>query len=119
MTTETTHVKSTSIDASLPTDTVFELLLEDPRRYALYYLSRKVGAVSLDELLEQLAHRDGTDGTTRPRLEELALEFRHNHLRTLVDADVLRYDAEAGTVERTAAATALDPYLELALVDDI
>lgn len=115
MTTETTHAKSASTDIDLPEDVVFELLLEDRRRYALYYLSRKVGAVRLDELVERLAHREGT---LRPdRLAEISLEFHHNHLRKLVDADVVRYDDDAGTVERTAAAGMLDPYLELAFGD--
>ncbi|WP_255681836.1 hypothetical protein [Natrinema sp. SYSU A 869] len=40
-------------------------------------------------------------------------------MRKLVDSDVLRYDADAGTVERRAAARSLDPYLELAYVNDL
>ncbi|SIR66538.1 DUF7344 domain-containing protein [Natronorubrum thiooxidans] len=117
MNTDITNVEAAGTNAGLPSDTVFELLLEDRRRYALYYLSRKVGAVSLDELVARIAHREGTP--TRDRREAIRLEFHHNHLRKLIEADVLKYDADAETVERKPAARALDSYLELAFVDDL
>ncbi|MXV61392.1 hypothetical protein GS429_04795 [Natronorubrum sp. JWXQ-INN-674] len=117
MKTDTANVETPNADASLSSNTVFELLLEERRRYALYYLSRKVGAVSLEEIVERIAHTEGEP--TRERLEEIALEFHHNHLRKLVDAAVLQYDSETGTLERRSAARVLDPYLELAYVDDL
>jgi len=80
-------------------------------------LSRKVGAVSLEELVDRIAHREGNP--TGDRLEQIAVEFHHNHLRKLVDSKVLRYDADAGTIERRAAARSLDPYLELAFTTDL
>ena len=117
MKTDISDVNAAEADATLPTNTVFELLLEDQRRYALYYLSRKVGAVTIEELVDRIADREGEP--TRDRIEQIAVEFHHNHLRKLVDSKVLRYDADAGTVERRAAARSLDPYLELAFVTDL
>ncbi|MDS0475175.1 hypothetical protein [Natrinema sp. 1APR25-10V2] len=117
MKTDISDVNTVETDATLPTNTVFELLLEEQRRYALYYLSRKVGAVSVEDLVDRIADREGE--RTRERIEQLTVEFHHNHLRKLVDSKVLRYDADAGTVERRAAARSLDPYLELAFVTDL
>lgn len=116
MKTDISNVDSFDADARLPTNTVFELLLEERRRYALHYLSQHVGALSIEDLVDGIAHMEGA---SRERLDEIDVEFHHNHLRKLVDANVLRYDRDAGTVERREAARALDPYLELAYVDDV
>lgn len=117
MKTDISDATTDETDPSLPSNTIFELLLEEQRRYALYYLSEKVGAVSLEDLIDGIADREGQ--STRDRIDRITVEFHHNHLRKLIDADVLRYDADAGTVERRAAASALDPYLELASVADL
>ncbi|MFD1563434.1 hypothetical protein ACFR99_07725 [Haloarchaeobius amylolyticus] len=117
MKTDTANANRTDADDSLTPAAIFELLCEDHRRYALSYLSRKVGAVSLADLVDWLAHRDGEP--TPERIDRLTVEFHHNHLRKLLDAGVLRYDAETGTVERRARALSLDPYLELAADDDL
>lgn len=114
---DTSDANAVRTDRSLPSNTIFELLLEEQRRYALYYLSEKVGAVSLEDLIDRIADREGQ--STRERIDRITVEFHHNHLRKLIDADVLRYDADAGTVERRAAARSLDPYLELASVDGL
>jgi len=117
MKTDTSNAKRTAADDRLSSNTIFELLCEDHRRYALSYLTQRVGAVRLEELIDRLAHRDGEP--TPERIEQLTVEFHHNHLQKFLDAEVLQYDTEAGTVERRAAASSLDPYLELASVNDL
>ncbi|MFC4543001.1 hypothetical protein ACFO5R_13820 [Halosolutus amylolyticus] len=112
MTTEITRVTPSNGAATLPVNTVFELLLDEQRRAALYYLSQNVGAVSIDDVTAQLAHREGDP--TRERRDAIATAFYHTHLPRLIDTGVVRYDREGGTIERRAAAAALDPYLELA-----
>nr|WP_254531644.1 hypothetical protein [Natrinema gelatinilyticum] len=72
--------------------------------------------MSIEELADRIADREGQP--TPERAEQIVVEFHHNHLRKLVESEVLRYDADAGTVERQAAARALDPYLELVFVND-
>ncbi|TYL38092.1 hypothetical protein CV102_12860 [Natronococcus pandeyae] len=111
MTTEITHGDASDTHATLSPTTVFELLLDERRRHALYYLSRHVGAVSIEELVDGVARMDGKP--TRQRLDALAVEFHHNHLDRLAEAGVLRYDRDAETVERRPTARALDPHLEL------
>ena len=112
MTTDTSNVEPRGGTASLSTDAIFELLLDEHRRGALEYLSRTVGAVSIDELTAQLAIRDGD--RTRDRRDAIRTRFHHSHLPKLLETGVVRYDPAAGTIERRAAAASLDPYLELA-----
>ncbi|MFC6716598.1 hypothetical protein ACFQGT_01810 [Natrialbaceae archaeon GCM10025810] len=116
MKTDTSDVEFAGADAGLGVNRIFELLLEPDRRYALYHLSRKVGAVSLEEIAEQIALRTGEP--TRERIAAVTTGLHHNHVPKLVGAGVVRYDRTTDTVERLPAATALDPYLELAVVDD-
>ncbi|WP_226004186.1 DUF7344 domain-containing protein [Natrinema salinisoli] len=116
MTTDISDAKSMETDGFLSSNTIFELLCDDHRRYALYYLSRRVGAISLEDLVDRIADREDVD---RDGIDRIAVAFHHNHLRKLIDSEVLRYDPDAGTVERRSAARSLDPYLELAYVDDL
>lgn len=111
MPTDTTTIDPAGRDAQLPTDVVFDLLADARRRYALYYLSQRVGAISLEELVDSVAHHEGR--VTENHLAEITLSFQHNHLGKLVDAGVVRYDIETNQIDRRPAATVLDPYLEL------
>ncbi|ELY84085.1 DUF7344 domain-containing protein [Natrinema altunense] len=115
MTTKPVDATPTETELSLPSNLIFELLLDDQRRYALYYLSRNVEAVSLEVLIDRIADREGVDNDG---IDCIAIEFHHNHLRKLIDSDVLQYDSDAETVERRTAARSLDPYLELAYADE-
>ena len=106
-----THNPSESTDP-LPASTVFELLLDRRRRYFLYALSHTVGATPLEDLIEDLEYRIG--GST----QGLRTDFHHNHLPKLVDATVVSYDREAGTVEPLPTMGQLEGYLELTKRDD-
>ena len=116
MKTDTSDVTSSNSTASLSTNAVFDILLEEQRRDVLLFLSQNVGAVSVDDVLEGLAHRDGK--LTPDRLEAISTRFYHAHLPKLIDTAVVRYDPAAGTIERRDAARILDPYLELASRED-
>ncbi|ARS90374.1 DUF7344 domain-containing protein [Natrarchaeobaculum aegyptiacum] len=111
MPTDTTTVDPSGIDAQLPTDVVFDLLSDARRRYALYYLSQRVGAITLEELVDGVVHHEGP--VTDDQFVDVTLSFQHNHLGKLVDAGVVRYEPATTRIDREPAATALDPYLEL------
>lgn len=96
-----------------PASTVFELLTHRHRRYALYYLSQRLGAVGLPDLVEAITLREGERAPDR-----LAAEFHHRHLPKLVDAGVVEYDPDRERIRRLPAAEALDPHLELAIGRD-
>lgn len=118
MRTETREPVASEPDSfDLPPATVFDLLADDRRRYALHYLSRKVGAVQLDDLAEQIALWEGDP--SRDRYERILTDLCHRHLPRLTDAGVVRFDADRETVESRPAADAVAPFLELAGADDL
>lgn len=117
MKSDTTDVEQRSGDVSLPPNKIFDLLLDRRRRHALYFLSRRVGAMSIEELADGIAHREGTQ---RPDdRERISTGLHHTHLPKLVEAKVVAYDPTTERVERLPACERLDPYLELAETDDL
>ena len=117
MKTETTEINSHGIDETITTTTIFEILSDRRRRYALHYLSQKVGAVELGDIAEHVALWEGD--TSRDQFERVCTGLFHVHLPRLEDAGVVRYDATRETLELTSAASQLAPYLKLAAADDI
>lgn len=117
MKTDTSDVKTPGNTKTLPATTVFELLLDQRRRYALHYLSQRVGAVTIVELAEQIALWEGNP--TSDRVERICTGLLHRHLPKLVDTHVVRYDPNAETVELRPMAANLESYLELAMLDDL
>ncbi len=116
MTIDTSNVEPVSTDPSLPASTVFELLLDQRRRYVLYSLFETAGEVSLEELAGRLARWDGTpteDGRACARTE-----LHHNHVPRLTDARVARYHPDRETVELLPAARQLEPHLDLVADSD-
>lgn len=96
---------------------IFPLLANDRRRNALHYLSRRVGAVSLGELAEQLAVWE--DDPTYDHYERILTSLHHDHLPKLVAGDLVTYDADGETVSGCDTMDSVQPYLDLALVDDL
>ena len=98
-------------ESDLSHNTLFDVLADSRRRYALYYLSRKVGAVALTDLTEQIAMWE--EALTRDRCERILTGLHHIHLPKLVDAGLVRYDVERETIELLATADQMNPYLDL------
>ena len=115
-TTPDTSISSTDTADLTPT-TIFNLLANDRRRYALHYLSQTVGAVSLGDLAEQIALWE--DNPTYDHFERVVTGLHHMHLPKLADAGVVRYDVEQETVELREAADELTPYLKRVTADDL
>lgn len=116
MKTDTSDVEIPGTRPTLTVNTIFELLLDQRRRYALYYLSKKVGAVPLEELAEQIALREGDP--TYDRVERISTGLHHSHIPKLSDTGVARYDPERETIELLDSANELVPYLELSVTAD-
>ena len=114
MNTETTDHNPSGSKDPLPASTIFELLLDRRRRYLLYYLSQTVEAIPLEELITELEARLTEPGGR----EEIRIDLHHNHLPKLVDAMVVDYDRDAGTVDVLPTASRLEAYLQLAERDD-
>ena len=118
MRSETRESDASGIDNyDLSPTAIFGLLTDERRRYALHYLSTTVGAVSLDDLAEQIALWEGTPTTNR--YERILTDLYHRHLPRLTDAGVVRYDPERETVELLDAADRVSPFLKLVARDDV
>lgn len=79
-------------------DTVFEVLSDRRRRYALYVLYRADGgAITVDRLTRRVSRMEDDPGDERHtgRIEN---EIRYNHLPKLIDAGLVEYDERSDTV---------------------
>lgn len=114
--TPTESPRSSHTDRLSATD-VFPLLADDRRRNALHYLSQHVGTVPLGELAEQLAIWE--DDPTYDHYERILTSLHHSHLPKLVDGRLVRYDSDQETVHGLDALDSVQPYLDLALADDL
>lgn len=106
----------------LSRETVFEVLENRRRRYALHYLKQEDGEVDLGPLAERVAAWE-----TDTPLEELQRDARQRvyvsllqvHLPAMQQAGLVEFDDEARVVQLTDAARTVDIYLEVIPADDI
>ena len=115
-TTPDLSANSSTDNADLPTDALFAILSDGRRRYALRYLSQKVGAVSLIDLAEQIAIQEET--LTQDRFERVLTGLYHVHLPKLTEAGLVRYDAERETVELLETAARATAHLDLVTAEN-
>lgn len=84
--------------AFLSSSVVFDLLAEQRRRYALYYLKGCEYPATLNEVTEQVAvWETETNATEIPNAvyERIQLELTNTHLPKLVDVGVVTHDVES------------------------
>lgn len=100
-------------------DRVFDVLSEERRRYALYYLEQQDGPVSVEELVEQIAawETDGT-GVSIPdeNFREIKIELYHTDLPKTATLDYVEYNRESGEVELTEAPPQIDAIVSVVRV---
>ncbi|NEU58275.1 hypothetical protein [Halorussus sp. MSC15.2] len=108
----TTH-SHTPTEQSL--DTIFELVRNPRRRYAISVLSDRESPLSVSELAAAVARRTEDPDLDRPPAtpDEVAGSLHHVHLPKMADANVVAYDAETGEVS-LARADAVAPFVEAA-----
>ena len=104
------------IGPELQASTIFDLLSDQRRRYVLHYLTRRIGAVNVGEVAEQIVLWE--DEPTRDRYERVCTALVHTHLPKLRDAGVVDYCPALETVGVRDDADRLAPYLRLAASDD-
>jgi hypothetical protein len=100
---------------ALPEETVFDVLRNRRRRYALHHLKQREGCVSVSDLAEQVAAWE-----TETPLHEVTPEDRRRvyisliqtHLPTMENARMVRFDEDATEVRLTEAAGDVDVYIE-------
>lgn len=96
-------------------DTLFDLLAERRRRYALYTLTgAEDGLADVETLADEVALTEAriNDVTLSESLrEEIETELRENHLPRLADAEVVDFDPRSDTARYWRQPT-LEEYLE-------
>lgn len=106
----------------LSRETVFEVLENRRRRYALHYLKQEDGEVHLGPLAEQVAAWETDtplDEITRDARQRVYVSLLQVHLPAMQQAGLVTFDSEARVVELTDAARTVDIYLEVLPADDI
>lgn len=100
-------------------DHVFDLLSEERRRYALYYLEQMDDPVPLEDLAEQVAEWE-TDGQPESisdeKYDRIEVELYHQDLPKASEEPYVRYNPETKMVELTGAPPELDAVIHVARV---
>lgn len=96
-------------------DTLFDILADRRRRYALYALTgTEDGLAEVEMLADEIAMweaRAGNAKLTESLGEEIAEELRETHLPLLTDADIVEYDSRSDVVRYWQQPT-LEEYLD-------
>ena len=96
-------------------DTLFDLLADSRRRYALYALvGAEDGLADVETLADEVAMweaRTGDATITEELREEIGEELRETHLPCLAEADIIEYD-DRSDVARYWRQPTLEEYLE-------
>ncbi|WP_435181432.1 DUF7344 domain-containing protein [Halorussus sp. AFM4] len=100
-------------------DEVFDLLSKERRRYALYYLEKEEGPVSVEEVAKQVAEweTNGATGTIpADKYERIEVELHHNALPKAAEIEFIEYDPAAEVVEATGTPPEVDAIISVAKV---
>lgn len=100
-------------------DTVFDLLSDERRRYALYYLEQENDPVAVDELVEQVGKwetTDARDSIPEEKFERIEVEFYHTDLPKASELEYISYDQTEGMVELAGAPPQVDAIIQVAKV---
>ncbi|AUV80901.1 hypothetical protein C2R22_03880 [Salinigranum rubrum] len=94
-------------------DELFQLLSQERRRFALYYLDQADGPVALEELAREVARREnGSPGpASSDDYAEQLITLKHNHLPRIADATHIEYDRD----NRFIRITGMTPEADLLL----
>lgn len=109
-------------DSTVPLDTVFRVLSNRHRRFALYSLSDAAdGTLSLEELFEDvttLVTSIDADPFTRGRYGQIASDLYHWHLPVLADTGLVDCDPRTGTI-RYRPQEPLERWLDRVRTDEL
>jgi len=98
----------------LPLDQVFAILKNSRRRQTITYLRENGGAATLSDIAEHVAALENgvaKQALTSSQRKRVYVGLYQCHLPKLDDTQIVEFDKHRGTVELTATADQLDPYL--------
>lgn len=91
---------------------LFAAFADERRQLTVAYLAQRPAAISLGDLAEYIAIREGQP--TYERYERVLTALAHSHLPALHDVGLVRYDADDETVALAVSRSVVGPYLKLA-----
>ncbi|MFC6904653.1 DUF7344 domain-containing protein [Halalkalicoccus tibetensis] len=102
-----------TVSSALSLETVFGVLSERRKRYALYVLHWTEGnAMSVGQLARRIAEKEGGGANgDDPSRERIAKDLRQRHVPELVAMNVVEYDGRSETV-RYHCVPSLEEWLE-------
>lgn len=107
---------------SLSEETLFRVLRNKRRRYALHYLKQREATVSVGELAEQIAAWE-TDtpvlNVSADDRKRVYISLLQSHLPELADAGMVEFDEANSTVQLTDVAADVDIYVEFVSEQDV
>lgn len=109
-------------ETDLATETIFRVLTEARRRYVVHYLKQVGHSVPVGDLAEQVAAWENDkriEEITSKERKRVYVSLYQSHLPTMAEEGIVRYDEDRGEVELTAAADAVDVYMEIVPRRDI
>ncbi len=112
----TTLTRSTTQDGSLSEETVFDVLSNRRRRFAIHALKRADDELSVTELSERVTaweHGIDPEAVEYDQRRNVHSTLKRTHLPMLEENGVIEYDEETNVVAPTAALSDLDIYIEV------
>lgn len=107
--------------SSISEETVFHVLRNRRRRYALHYLKQRGETVSVGQLAEQVAAWENdtpVEAVSSTERKRVYISLLQSHLPTLDEAGMVDFDDSTSTVGLTEAARNVDIYVELVSKND-
>ncbi len=99
----------------LSQDTVFDLLSSSRRRFIVHRLKAGSGEIDLQTLAAELAAKEAKidqEELNAQQRKRTYVSLYQTHIPKLAEADVVRYDAEAGVVREGPTLEAVAAYFE-------
>ncbi|WP_323173583.1 hypothetical protein [Natrialba sp. PRR66] len=97
-------------------DTIFDLLSDERRRYALYYLYERDGPVPIEELVETIAdwEDDPPEDDSWEKFDEIVVDLQHTHLPKTAEVEFIQYRRDKGVVQVQGAPPKFDAFVTVA-----
>ena len=112
--------ESSTPTSELSIGALFDALADERRRYVLFALKEHERPVALADLADEVAVEENDRTITEIPAEEVKrvyMSLWHSHIPKLVDAGLVEYNQDRGTVTLAEKAEQLEPRIERATAE--
>lgn len=98
-------------------DPIFQLLTKERRRFALYYLEKQNGSVSVEELADKIQEWENNSTSSDlpyDAYEDIILTLKHRDLPKAAEVEFIKYDPEQRVIEVTGSPSEFNVILSVA-----